>query len=193
VYFNVYSTNFTLEDHITKAGLEVKVERKYYLLTKVDKKEKVSMLEGGGVGRLAPSAGPTPSAQRVEKYERTELADLSKLKSGDLVEIEMSIDSKDDYEYLIFEDFKPAGFEPLLVRSGYNFNEMGEMGAYMELRDEKVCFFVRQLARGHHSMSYRMRAEIPGRFSALPTKGYAMYAPELKGNSEEIKLIVEDK
>jgi uncharacterized protein YfaS (alpha-2-macroglobulin family) len=75
------------------------------------------------------------------------------------------------------------------VRSGYNANEMG---AYMELRDDKVCFFVRHLARGKHSMSYRMRAEIPGRFSALPTQGYAMYAPELKGNSDEIKLGIED-
>jgi hypothetical protein len=36
----------------------------------------------------------------------------------------------------------------------------------MELRDEKVCFFVRALARGKHSVSYRMRAEIPGRFRA---------------------------
>jgi uncharacterized protein YfaS (alpha-2-macroglobulin family) len=37
-----------------------------------------------------------------------------------------------------------------------------------------------------------MRAEIPGKFSALPTKGSAMYAPELKANSDEIKLGVED-
>ena len=66
------------------------------------------------------------------------------------------------------------------------------MGAYMELRDEKVCFFVRALARGKHSLAYRMRAEIPGKFSALPTRGYAMYAPELKGNSDEIKLAIED-
>lgn len=62
----------------------------------------------------------------------------------------------------------------------------------MELRDEKVCFFVRALARGKHSIAYRMRAEIPGKFSALPTRGYAMYAPELKGNSDEIKLAIED-
>src|SRR5262249_47680389 len=34
VYFNAYLTNFTLEDHITKAGLEVKVNRKYYKLTR---------------------------------------------------------------------------------------------------------------------------------------------------------------
>ena len=41
-------------------------------------------------------------------------------------------------------------------------------------------------------MSYRLRAEIPGKFSALPTRGYAMYAPELKGNSDEIKLQIAD-
>jgi len=40
--------------------------------------------------------------------------------------------------------------------------------------------------------SYRMRAEIPGKFSALPTQASAMYAPELKGNSDELKLIIED-
>ena len=32
-----------------------------------------------------------------------------------------------------------------------------------------------------------MRAEIPGKFSALPTKACAMYAPELKANSDEMK------
>ena len=62
----------------------------------------------------------------------------------------------------------------------------------MELRDEKVCFFVRALARGKHSVNYRMRAEIPGKFSALPTVGYAMYAPELRGNADEIKLVIKD-
>jgi len=63
---------------------------------------------------------------------------------------------------------------------------------YMEFRDNRVVFFVDRLARGKHSVAYRMRAEIPGRFSALPTKGWAMYAPELKANSDEIKLQVRD-
>ena len=67
-----------------------------------------------------------------------------------------------------------------------------EMGAYVEFRDEKVCFFVRRLARGKHSVSYGLRAEVPGKFSALPTKAHAMYAPELKTNSDEIKLSITD-
>jgi hypothetical protein len=177
VYYNAYLTNFTLEDFITKAGLEVKVNRKYYRLDKVEKKVKVTGTRGQALD------------QKVEKYERKELANLATLKSGDLVEIELEIDSKNDYEYLIFEDMKASGFEPVEVRSGYGGNDMG---AYMELRDEKVCFFVRALTRGKHSIAYRMRAEIPGKFSALPTRAYAMYAPELKGNSDEIKLKIED-
>ncbi len=86
VYFNAYLTNFTLEDHITKAGLEVKVERKYYKLKQVDKTIKVAGSRGQAVD------------QKVEKYERQELKELDTLKSGDLVEIELEIESKNDYE-----------------------------------------------------------------------------------------------
>ena len=114
---------------------------------------------------------------------------MSQLKSGDLVEIELEIDSKNDYEYLMFEDMKGAGFEPVEVRSGYNGNPLG---AYVEFRDERVAFFVRQLMRGKHSISYRLRAEIPGQFSALPTRASGMYAPELKANSDEIKVKIID-
>jgi len=177
VYFNGYLTNFTLEDFIAKAGLEVKVERKYYRLKKADKTEKVAGSRGQVIG------------QRVEKYQREELPNLAMLTSGELVEIELEIASKNDYEYLVFEDMKPAGFEPVDLQSGYTGNAMG---AYMEFRDNRVVFFVTRLARGTHSVSYRMRAEIPGKFSALPTKAWAMYAPELKANSDEIKLQVKD-
>ena len=82
-----------------------------------------------------------------------------------------------------------AGFEPVDQRSGYTAKSLG---AYMELRDNRVTFFVRTLARGKHSVSYRMRAEIPGKFSALPTVAAGVYSPELKANSDEIKLQIAD-
>jgi len=175
IYFNAYLSYFSLEDFITKAGLEVKVNRQVYKLTPADKTIKVAGSRGQALD------------QKVEKYERQLLASDAVLKSSDLVEVELVIDSKNDYEYLVFEDFKAAGFEAVEVQSGYTGNEMG---AYVEFRDNRVAFFVRQLARGKHSVSYRLRAEIPGRFSALPAQGYAMYAPELRGNSDEIKLII---
>jgi len=177
LYFNGYVTNFTLEEFITKAGLEIKVQRKYYKLNKVA----ASVKAAGSRGQVVD--------QKVEKYERQEVPNLATLKSGQLCEIELEIDSKNDYEYIVFEDMKPAGFEPVDLRSGYTGNDLG---AYMEFRDNRVVRFVRALARGKHSVAYRMRAETPGTFSALPTRAWAMYAPELKANSDEIKLGVED-
>jgi len=178
LYFNAYLTIFTLEDPIEKAGLEVRVDRKVYKLVRVEASEAVAGSRGQAV------------EQRVEKYRREEVPNLGTLTSGDLVEIELEIESKNDYEYLVFEDMKAAGFEPVEVRSGYVPNDLG---AYVELRDDRVAFFARRIARGRHSVSYRLRAEIPGLFSALPARASAMYAPELRGNSDEIKLAIEDR
>ena len=138
LYYNGYLTNFTLQDFITKAGLEIKVQRKYYKLDRADK----SIHAAGSRGQVVE--------QKVEKYKRQPLDNLATLKSGDLVEIELEIDSKNDYEYIVFEDMKPAGFEPVDLRSGYTGNDLG---AYIEYRDNRVVFFARTLARGKHSVA----------------------------------------
>jgi len=178
LYFSSYLTNFTMEPHITRAGLEIKVNRKVYLLTRDDKNVNVE----GQTGQLV--------SQRLEKYKRTELTEGQSVESGDLVEVELTVDSKNDYEYILLEDMKAAGFEPVGTQSGYNGNDMR---AYVEYRDNRVAFFVRELGRGTHSVSYRLRAETPGAFSALPTRATALYAPELRANSDEIKLQITDQ
>ncbi len=155
LYYSAYLTNFTREDPITRAGLEIKIERQVYRLKKDDKVVDVAGGRGQTVG------------QKVERYRRELLAAGATVKSGELVEVELEIDSKNDYEYLVFEDYKAAGFEPAEVQSGYNGNDLG---AYVEFRDERVAFFTRTLTRGKHSVSYRLRAEIPGRFHALPAR-----------------------
>ena len=178
LYFNAYLANFSLEDFITAAGLEIKVQRKFYKLVQ---DEQASATVAGARGQVIDQA-------RL-KYDRIELPNLSQVTSGDLIEIELEIDSKNDYEYLVFEDLKAAGCEPVDLQSGYI---RSGLGAYVEFRDEKVAFFIRQLARGKHSVSYRLRAEVPGHFSALPVNAYAMYSPELKANSDEMKLQIAD-
>ena len=98
---------------------------KFYKLVEVEKKVKVA-----GCDR------PGCSIRRSRSTSGSELPDGATLKSGDLVEIELEIDSKNDYEYILFEDMKASGFEPVEVRSGYNGNDLH---AYMELRDERVA------------------------------------------------------
>ncbi len=178
VYFSAYLTNFTKEDSITAAGLEVKVARKFYRLERDDKQVSVQ----GDRGQVV--------SQQVAKYQRIPLEDLRSVTSGDLIEVEMIIDSKNDYEYLLLEDHKPSGFEPDDQRSGYVWEGLR---AYRELRDDRVSFFLQELARGQHSINYRLRAETPGKMSALPATIEAMYSPELVGNSDEFKLRVTDR
>jgi len=178
LYYNAYVTNFTTEDNITATGLEIKVGRKFY---KLIQDQDATKAVAGDRGQVIDQA--------VLKYKRQELKSLDEVVSGDLIEIELEIDSKNDYEYIVFEDLKAAGCEPVDLQSGYT---AGGLGAYVEFRDQKVAFFLRQLARGKHSVKYRVRAEIPGKFSALPTMAHAMYAPELKANADEMKLQIND-
>ena len=178
VYFNAYMTYFSKMDFIKKAGLEVKVQRKIY---KLIRKKDVN-LRAGATGKVVNA--------NQEAYERILLKNGDELTSGDLIEVELEIDSKNDYEYIVFEDLKAAGFEAVDVRSGYTRKGFH---AYREMRNDRVSFFATTLPRGKHNISYRLRAEIPGKFSALPAKVYANYAPELKGNSDEIKLTIKDK
>ncbi len=179
LYYNAYLEFFTLEDQIEKAGLEVKVERRYYKL--VPKKDATSLVEGG--------RGQAVS-QRVERFEKIALNSGDSVASGDLIEVELILESKNEYESILLEDRKAAGYEPVETSSGYNGNNLG---AYVEYRDDRVCFFASRIPQGRTTVSYRLRAETPGRFSALPTRVEAMYAPELKGNSDEFKANVLDR
>jgi uncharacterized protein YfaS (alpha-2-macroglobulin family) len=63
---------------------------------------------------------------------------------------------------------------------------------YQELRDRKVALFIDKLPEGVWEIRYDLRAETPGRFHALPVLGHAMYVPEIRANSEEIRISVVD-
>jgi len=46
------------------------------------------------------------------------IPDGGRVKSGERVETVITIEGKNNYEYLLFEDLKPAGFEAVEIRSG---------------------------------------------------------------------------
>jgi uncharacterized protein YfaS (alpha-2-macroglobulin family) len=178
LYANAYLEVFTLEDKLRAAGLEVKVSRKISKLIELEKEAEV------------PDSTGLIVKQQVERFRREPLNDGSEVKSGDRIEVELVIESKNDYEYLLFSDVKAAGFEALDALSGY----VGgwELSAYMEPRDQTVDFFIRSLPQGTHTLRYQLRAEAPGTYKALPATAEAMYAPELRANSEDQRLKITD-
>jgi hypothetical protein len=177
LYFNTYLKYFTKEEHITAAGHELKVDRQYFKLEQIPYEVEVEGSEGQKI------------KEKRLRYERIPVKYGDTLLSGDVIQVELKVTSDNDYTYLCFEDMKPAGCEPTDLKSGGK----GQEGfySYMELRDEKAVFFVNEIGRGEHLLRYRLRAEIPGVFHALPSILYGMYAPTLRANSEEhvIKIV----
>jgi uncharacterized protein YfaS (alpha-2-macroglobulin family) len=197
LYVSAESQFFSLEEPIKAAGNEMFVKREYFKL----------------VGR------PTLLKGRV--YDRMPLRDGESVKSGERVEVVVTVETKNDYEYLLLEDLKPAGLEAVELTSGeplwarqmlapevekkHGTAEQrkaprrettgygSQQRVYRELRDRKVALFIDRLAQGTWEIRYTMRAEVPGEFHALPLLGQAMYVPEIRANGDETRINVEER
>lgn len=193
LYYSSYLTYFTKEEDVKGAGNEIFVERSYYKL--VPKSEEVKLPAPAAV-KTGPANQPvalelTGRTELRAGYTRVPLKTGDAVTSGDQIEVVLKITAKNTYDYLAFEDMKPAGCEPVELRSGGRW--AGGLCANLELRDEKVVFFIGLLEQGEHILRYKLRAETPGTFHALPTSGSAMYAPEVRGISDEMRLKVTER
>jgi len=51
--------------------------------------------------------------------------------SGAQIEVELTLTSENDFDYVMFEDFKPAGCEPVELQSGYVWGDgLGPIASY---------------------------------------------------------------
>jgi hypothetical protein len=187
VYFSAQAQFFSREEPLKAAGNEIFVRRDYYKL----------------VGR--------PTLLKGYVYDKVPLRDGESVASGERIETIITIEAKNNYDYLLFEDLKPAGFEAVQLRSGqplYAYqlkqsdgaagdsairnpqNAINSRWVYQEVRDRKVALFIDHLKEGVWQLRYEMRAETPGVFHALPVLGHAMYAPEIRCNSVEERITV---
>jgi len=178
IYFSAAAEFFSLEEPLKPAGNEIFVRRQYFKLVN------------------------HPTLLKGFVSERVPLNDGETVKSGDRVEVVLTVEAKNNYEYLLFEDLKPAGLEAVQIRSGENLyiRELKSDGGftgrtrwvYQELRDRKVALFIDHLPEGVWELRYEMRAEAPGAFHALPVLGHAMYVPEIRTNGAETRMRVVD-
>ena len=68
-----------------------------------------------------------------------------------------------------------------------------QVHVHQELRDRKVALFLARLPQGVWEVRYELRAEVPGRFHALPVLGHAMYVPEVRCHGAEARVVVRDR
>jgi uncharacterized protein YfaS (alpha-2-macroglobulin family) len=108
------------------------------------------------------------------------------LKAGEDVEVEVTVVSPYDFDYVIVEDPRPAGCIYTEARSGYR----GSLNAYVELRNEKRVVMFERLRRGETTFSYRLRAEVAGDYAALPATVAGMYSPDIGSSTASTRVVV---
>jgi uncharacterized protein YfaS (alpha-2-macroglobulin family)/tetratricopeptide (TPR) repeat protein len=174
LYFAAEARFVSLEEPVKAAGNEIYVRRDYYRL-----KPRLTLLKG-------------------VLFDKVLLRDGESVISGERLEVVVTVDAKNDYSYLLFEDLKPAGFEAVALQSGQPLwatqaKTNATTYVYQELRDRKVAMFIDHLQQGVWEVRYTLRAETPGSFHALPLMGQAMYVPEVKANGDEVRVVVEER
>jgi uncharacterized protein YfaS (alpha-2-macroglobulin family) len=109
------------------------------------------------------------------------LAEGAALAPGDQVEVQISLSSKHEAEYVHLRDPRAAGLEPENAVSGHRW-DLGLMW-YEETRDSGTNFFFERLPVGQYTLRYRLRANMAGVFRVGPATVQSLYAPEFAAYS----------
>ena len=126
------------------------------------------------------------------------LAGLSKSKEnrnpnnfslGDKIRVNLTIEVKQDLEYVHLKDLRPAAFEPQEQLSMHR-SEHG-LWFYQSPKDVATHFFIDNLPRGSYRLSYIVHAVNSGEYSAGNTSIQCMYAPEMQAHSDALQIVVD--
>jgi len=182
LYWGGYLRYFTTAERITGSGHGLTLTRKYFRLVpeKFDNTRRV-WKSGKWVKETFPDF----------RYNREPLDFGAEIASGEMVDVDITINADENLEYMIFEDPKPAGCEPYRLVSGASYG--GGAYANMELRDTKVVFFANWIGKGERKLTYRLVCEQPGTFRILPSGAEAMYTPFIEAISDSGKLVITTK
>jgi uncharacterized protein YfaS (alpha-2-macroglobulin family) len=176
VYASAHARYWTLEQPIRPAGNGLFAKRTYQ--------------------RLRPVSTLLAGTQLI----REPLDEAGGVVSGERIEVTLTLEVRHATDYVMVEDAKPAGLEALTQLSGarIQLQRIGADGhgagpspvAHQVVGNRHVTHFIEHLPAGTWQLTYQLRAEVPGTFSALPTLVQAMYVPQLQGNSAEAHLKV---
>ncbi|THF88616.1 hypothetical protein E7T09_05355 [Deinococcus sp. KSM4-11] len=121
---------------------------------------------------------------------------------GDLVLVTLSVKPDQTARYLLVSDPIPAGMKALDERSltiaglkerdGYDWDTWDYWYAGRDLLDDRVDLYADYL-EGRQTMTYVLRAQTPGTFTALPAHAFLMYDPGVEGYGPAATFTVRDR
>ncbi len=120
------------------------------------------------------------------RHEYQPLKPGEPVQTGDDLEVRLTVTNNTPLEYLILEEYLPAGFEVRQAdRDPRYSNETSYQGWYdhKERRDSLMAWFISYLPGGSHEFRFVIYPELKGTVTALPTAIWPMYRPELRSES----------
>jgi uncharacterized protein YfaS (alpha-2-macroglobulin family) len=165
-----------------------------------DSKAYVTWLETGVPLTPPPAADHGLTVRRRLLDERGKpLSDATRVRSGDLIQVELSISSDMALENLVVEDLLPAGLEienPHLNTSDVDVNAPAEKDANafrderVDMRDDRLVVMGRLNRAGKGTYVYAVRAVTPGDYVMPGARGECMYDIGTSSISQGGRLVV---
>jgi len=167
LFYNATVSYFGREENIQARGSKFRVERKMFAIEK--------KLEG--------------DRWQIRKKPLT-----GKVRSGDLILVELDLEAAQDSDYVMVEDPLPAGTQPIEQDRGYAVPgvRLQQPRMHREFYDTHAAFFLSHMRRGQRKLAYLVRATLPGSYNVMPARILPMYDPQFAGNSQNSVLQVEE-
>jgi len=166
--WNAMLNYYSLEDRVEQEGLDLRIKRNFYRLAAAEQ----TLLHVGTGGQVVK--------QTAAADKRVPLGENEAISSGEILEVELIAEAKNDYDYVVLESPMPAGFEYVSPNSGWEWNWRAPI--YRECRERSAKFNLQSMPQGRSTVTYRIRAGLTGRMTALPAQGSGVYAKTLKCN-----------
>jgi hypothetical protein len=166
VYWSATAEYFDRSGPFERTGSHrLALVRKYFLLTPVQKENRIEYRESPFSGSAKP---------------------------GDLLLVRLTAAGATDWRYLMIEDPLPAGVEAVQQRALVPLETRTPFwdGSRREYRDDRIVFFQQDFSAGQYEYVYLLKVTTPGVFRAMPARISAMYIPDSTATSEPQTLSV---
>jgi hypothetical protein len=144
------------------------------------------------------------------EYFGAENTPVTEVRLGDTVRVKVTLVAPSDLNFLVLEDFLPAGLEPidtslkttplefrrLLIeeqRRSYQISKRYSPFGHTDIRDNRVALFARFVPKGVYEYTYFAQATTPGRFNVPPATAYEQYFPEVWGRTDSGIFVVTEE
>ncbi len=120
-------------------------------------------------------------------YKLKPLASGDTVNVGDEIQIQLSVKTSSQFEYVLIKDPRGAGFEAETLTSGWKWDMLSR---YEEPKDNATNFFINWLPHGEYTLKYTVRPTTPGDYKIGAAVIQSMFAPEFAAHSAGMTLKV---